>query len=41
MHSEQAMATLKQLFDGIVEIESKNDKNYIRVVGCRQNYTMV
>lgn len=33
MHDEQEIATLKQLFDGIIEIESKNDKNYIRIVG--------
>ena len=39
MHSEQAIATLKQLFDGIIEIESKNDKNYIRVVGLSSKPT--
>lgn len=33
MHDEQAIATLKQLFDGMIEIKSENDKNYIRVVG--------
>ncbi|MDO9096925.1 MAG: RAD55 family ATPase [Candidatus Methanoperedens sp.] len=33
MHDEQSIATLKQLFDGMIEIKSENDKNYIRVVG--------
>ncbi|MDP2845393.1 MAG: RAD55 family ATPase [Candidatus Methanoperedens sp.] len=33
MHDEQAIATLKQLFDGMIEIKSENDKNYIRVMG--------
>lgn len=33
MHDEQAIATLKQLFDGMIEIKSENDKNLIRVVG--------
>lgn len=33
MHDEQAIATLKQLFDGMIEIKSENDKNFIRVVG--------
>ncbi|VVB87425.1 KaiC [uncultured archaeon] len=33
MHDEQAIATLKQLFDGMIEIKSENDKNFIRVIG--------
>ncbi len=33
MHDEQSIATLKQLFDGMIEIKSENDKNLIRVVG--------
>jgi KaiC/GvpD/RAD55 family RecA-like ATPase len=33
MHDEQTITTLKQLFDGIVEIKSENDRNYIRIVG--------
>ncbi len=33
MHDEQAIATLKQLFDGMIEIKTENDKNFIRVVG--------
>lgn len=33
MHDEQAIATLKQLFDGMIEIKSENDKNLIRAVG--------
>jgi KaiC/GvpD/RAD55 family RecA-like ATPase len=31
MHDEQEIATLKQLFDGIIEIESEKDKNFIRI----------
>jgi KaiC/GvpD/RAD55 family RecA-like ATPase len=33
MHEEQAIATLKQLFDGMIEVKSENDKNFIRAVG--------
>jgi len=33
MHDEQSIATLKQLFDGMIEVKSENDKNYIRIVG--------
>jgi hypothetical protein len=33
MHDEQSIATLKQLFDGMIEIKSENDKNLIRVIG--------
>jgi KaiC/GvpD/RAD55 family RecA-like ATPase len=33
MHDEQSIATLKQLFDGMIEIISENDRNFIRVVG--------
>lgn len=33
MHDEQAIATLKQLFDGVLEIKQEKDLNYIRVVG--------
>lgn len=33
MHEEQAIITLKQLFDGIIEIKSENDRNFIRVAG--------
>jgi KaiC/GvpD/RAD55 family RecA-like ATPase len=33
MHDEQAITTLKQLFDGAIEIKSENDMNYIRMVG--------
>lgn len=31
MHDEQEIATLRQLFDGIIEIESEKDKNFIRI----------
>lgn len=33
MHDEQSIATLKQLFDGMIEIKSEDDKNFIRIVG--------
>lgn len=33
MHDERAIATLKQLFDAMIEIKSENDKNFIRMVG--------
>lgn len=39
MHDEQAIATLKQLFDGIIEIRSENDTNFIRVVGLSSKPT--
>jgi KaiC/GvpD/RAD55 family RecA-like ATPase len=39
IHDEQAIATLKQLFDGIIEIVSENDKNFIRVVGLSSKPT--
>jgi archaellum biogenesis ATPase FlaH len=33
MHDEQAIATLKQLCDGMIEVKSDNDKSYIRMTG--------
>lgn len=33
MHDDQAIATLKQLFDGVIEIKHENDIHYIRVAG--------
>ncbi len=33
MHDAQAIATLKQLFDGILEVKQENDDHFIRVVG--------
>lgn len=33
MHDEQSIATLTQLFDGVIEIKTENDKNYIRIAG--------
>ncbi len=33
MHDEQAISTLKQLFDGMIEIKCENDKTFIRAVG--------
>ncbi len=33
MHDQQAIATLKQLFDGVIEIKTENDVNYIRIIG--------
>ncbi len=39
MHDEQAIATLKQLFDGMIEIKSENDKNLIRIAGLSSKPT--
>ncbi|MFQ6057211.1 MAG: RAD55 family ATPase [Methanosarcinales archaeon] len=33
MHDSQTIATLKQLFDGMIEIKTEDDVNKIRVVG--------
>ena len=33
MHDHQAIATLKQLFDGVIEIKTENDMNFIRIIG--------
>lgn len=33
VHDERMIATFNQLFDGIIEIKSENDKNFIRTVG--------
>jgi KaiC/GvpD/RAD55 family RecA-like ATPase len=33
MHDAQAIATLKQLFDGVLEIKQENDTHYIRIAG--------
>jgi len=37
--TDQTIATLKQLFDGIIEIKEENDKNYIRTVGLSSQTT--
>jgi len=39
MHDDHTIATLKQLFDGIIEIKSENDRNYIRTVGLSSKPT--
>jgi archaellum biogenesis ATPase FlaH len=39
MHDDQTIVTLKQLFDGIIEIKEENDKNYIRTVGLSSKPT--
>ena len=39
MHDDHTIATLKQLFDGIVEIKSENDRNFIRIVGMSSKPT--
>lgn len=39
MHDDQEIETLKQLFDGSIEIESEKDKNFIRIVGMSPNPT--
>lgn len=33
VHSQQTIATLKQLCDGIIEVKFENDRNFIRIVG--------
>ncbi len=33
IHDVQAIATLNQLFDGVIEVKSENDKNFIRILG--------
>lgn len=33
IHDMGAIATLSQLFDGIIEVKSENDRNFFRVVG--------
>ena len=39
MHGDHTLATLKQLFDGIIEIKEENDRNYIRIVGLSSKPT--
>ncbi len=39
MHEDQAIATLKQLFDGMIEIKTENEKNFIRMVGLSRKPT--
>lgn len=39
MHDDHKVATLKQLFDGIIEVKEENDKNYIRTVGLSSTPT--
>jgi KaiC/GvpD/RAD55 family RecA-like ATPase len=39
MHDDPTITTLKQLFDGIIEIKLENDKNYIRTVGLSSKPT--
>jgi len=39
MNDDPKIATLKQLFDGIIEIKEENDKNYIRTVGLSSKPT--
>ena len=40
MHDDPTIATLKQLFDGIIEIKEENEKNYIRIVGLSPKPTL-
>jgi KaiC/GvpD/RAD55 family RecA-like ATPase len=39
MHDDPTIATLKQLFDGIIEITEENDKKYMRTVGLSSKPT--
>jgi len=40
MHDEQAIATLKQLFDGVIEIKTEKDVKYIRIMGLSTKPTL-
>jgi PAS domain S-box-containing protein len=33
MHDERSIATLKQLCDGLIEVKSENDRNFVRIAG--------
>jgi KaiC/GvpD/RAD55 family RecA-like ATPase len=33
MHDEQIISTIKQLCDGMIEVKTENDRNFIRTVG--------
>jgi KaiC/GvpD/RAD55 family RecA-like ATPase len=39
MHDEKDIVTLKQLFDGMVEVKLENDINFVRVVGLSSKPT--
>ncbi len=39
VHDLAAISTLNQLFDGIIEVKSENDRNFIRVKGLSQKPT--
>ncbi len=39
MHDEQAIAALKQLFDGVIEIKSEDDVDYVRIAGLSSKPT--
>lgn len=39
MHDEQTITTLKQLFDGVIEIEEENESYFIRSIGLTQKPT--
>ncbi|MDW7726504.1 MAG: ATPase domain-containing protein [Candidatus Methanoperedens sp.] len=39
MHDEKDIITLKQLFDGLIEVKIENDSNFIRVVGLSSKPT--
>jgi KaiC/GvpD/RAD55 family RecA-like ATPase len=39
MHDEQSIVTLKQLFDGMIEIKSENDRHLIRAGGFSSKST--
>jgi hypothetical protein len=40
MHDDPTITTLKQLFDGVIEIKEENDKKYIRTVGLSSKPTL-
>src|SRR4030067_1680129 len=40
MHDDHTIATIKQLFDGIIETKEENNKNYLRTVGLSPTPTL-
>ncbi len=40
IHDMQSIATLNQLFDGVMEVKSENGKNFIRVIGLSPKPTL-
>jgi hypothetical protein len=39
MHDSRTIATLKQLYDGMIEVQEENGSHYLRVVGISSKPT--